>query len=258
MDGFPNRLYVYFKNTYLFTIHYKNFDFDLRKIVESHEGIIENFSFQFERQNDILIDVDIASKYPECNVHVQFEQPWLSNGLEFHNGQFFNHLSTLYFNIEIKCVGNETCNFVACKFNTVGDLKNWIKPNVPKNQILLFFNGIKMNNDEKEIGLYGINRPSKIIMAYRLGHETYFISQFVPNLGFAYQNDPSIKKDSSNEEDQNYKLICRVCMDKPARYTYTPCGHLCVCYACKEKIHSQTKKCPMCNNPYKNIIKTFF
>ena len=257
MDEFPNRLYVYFKNKYLFTIHYKKFDFDLEKIVESHEGIIENFSFQFERKNKILIDVDVASKYPECNVHVQYEQPWLSNGLEFHNVHSFN-FSSLYFNIEIRCVGNEIFNFVACKFNTVGDLKNWIKPNVPKNQILLFFNGIKMNNDNKEIGLYGINHPTKIIMAYRLGHETFFISQYVPNLGFSYQNDPSIQKDSSNEEEekehQNYKLICCSCLDRPAKYTFIPCGHLCVCYACKEKIHSQS--CDLHDKPRIEKLQT--
>eukprot|EP01084_Bolivina_argentea_P046538 85712_1 len=67
--------------------------------------------------------------------------------------------------------------------------------------------------------------------------------------------------DRKVDEDSNHILIrhaddkeeCVICMHNIKEYICTPCGHFCLCKECKDKI----KKCPLCQQKYKSIIKVF-
>ena len=54
---------------------------------------------------------------------------------------------------------------------------------------------------------------------------------------------------AANETDQ-----CAICYINKKRYVYIPCGHLCMCGECANKIEDV---CPICKIIVSNIIKTY-
>lgn len=61
----------------------------------------------------------------------------------------------------------------------------------------------------------------------------------------------------SSLEDENRqlkdKILCKVCMERDVEITFIPCGHLCVCEKCSRHV----KKCPMCRNHIRGLVKTY-
>lgn len=49
---------------------------------------------------------------------------------------------------------------------------------------------------------------------------------------------------------------CVVCMSKTKTMAVVPCGHKCCCLACKDTV-KQSKYCPICRGPIKEIIQIF-
>jgi hypothetical protein len=47
---------------------------------------------------------------------------------------------------------------------------------------------------------------------------------------------------------------CNICFMNKKNYACVPCGHLCMCGDCANKVDT---KCPMCNAEFTNIIKIF-
>lgn len=39
---------------------------------------------------------------------------------------------------------------------------------------------------------------------------------------------------------------CLVCMDAPKQFGFYPCGHVCVCSGCSQRLVEQSPKCPVC------------
>ena len=65
-------------------------------------------------------------------------------------------------------------------------------------------------------------------------------------------NSLNLKIDSPKSVQQNMlsernKRICKVCYEEESSFIYIPCGHLCICSTCKDKILNRSIKCPMCN-----------
>lgn len=49
--------------------------------------------------------------------------------------------------------------------------------------------------------------------------------------------------------------VCVVCLDQPRDTAISPCGHLCGCWYCLEKIqHSASPICPICRGPARSIV----
>jgi hypothetical protein len=50
------------------------------------------------------------------------------------------------------------------------------------------------------------------------------------------------------DEENNGKISneCNVCMSNPKDAAFIPCGHVCCCLLCAEKIIRGTRKCPIC------------
>jgi len=47
---------------------------------------------------------------------------------------------------------------------------------------------------------------------------------------------------------------CVVCYDKDYDVVLAPCGHLCLCGWCAQKIYNSTRECPMCRSHIDNIV----
>ena len=222
---FRNKLHVYREKKYLFTIHFNGWFWKLKNILNSQQGVVNNFSYQFEWKNEFFSNDDVKEGLvdlpPEYNVHVEYENLELTN-------------TSAFFVVEVKRLCKPSLGCVVRSTNTVGDLKKMCDAH--PDQIILTYNGIRMDNDDVKIGLYGINQPCKLNMIHRLGHADYHITR-------------------QKEFQMNGKLICCVCLDKPSRYMCSPCNHLCLCDSCKNGIGDT---CPICRTTYQKLIKVFY
>ena len=59
-------------------------------------------------------------------------------------------------------------------------------------------------------------------------------------------NPVNIKRDSE---------LCIVCMTKAADHLVLPCGHQCGCEDCLLEVKRNTNQCPICRNPFTDVIK---
>ena len=50
-----------------------------------------------------------------------------------------------------------------------------------------------------------------------------------------------------------YQKFCKICQKREADVVFLPCGHLCCCNNCCEKV----KKCPNCDTGIKKTIRTY-
>ena len=221
---FENKLHVYHKNKYLFTIHFNNWNFKIKDVVKSQQGNVNNFSFQFEWKNKFFSRYEMKD-YPEMNVHVQYENPGFANVLSF----------------PVKIRGPWEWKFsktFVCNTDTVGDLKK--KCSIHPEWLILMYRGIQMDNDDLPIGLYGINQPCDICkIEGGLGRPSYQITRQPPQTEFPMDG----------------KLTCCVCLDKPSRYMFSPCNHLCICDSCKDGIG---KECPICKGTWNGLVKVYY
>ena len=48
---------------------------------------------------------------------------------------------------------------------------------------------------------------------------------------------------------------CNICYINEKKYACVPCGHMCMCGICANKIND---KCPICKNTITDIIKIYF
>ncbi|KAJ1939023.1 hypothetical protein GGF37_004570, partial [Kickxella alabastrina] len=59
----------------------------------------------------------------------------------------------------------------------------------------------------------------------------------------------------SNGVDDN---LCKICWDASTNIVFTPCGHLCTCLECAEKIMKlDRRECPICRDYIKAYIRVF-
>ena len=49
--------------------------------------------------------------------------------------------------------------------------------------------------------------------------------------------------------------MCVVCLEEPNTHAMVPCGHLCVCAACSQKIGKTA--CPVCREPVQMVMKIY-
>jgi hypothetical protein len=82
--------------------------------------------------------------------------------------------------------------------------------------------------------------PTPPILSSPTPHPTTTVS---PSSSTLYQTDsPPAPTDSPKTYG-----ACSVCMVRGAVFTCVPCGHVCICYNCKEKLDdTQKKTCPIC------------
>ena len=49
------------------------------------------------------------------------------------------------------------------------------------------------------------------------------------------------------------KVLCMICMDNEKNVLIQGCNHYVICDKCENRLH--TKKCPLCQKSYSNVIK---
>ena len=48
---------------------------------------------------------------------------------------------------------------------------------------------------------------------------------------------------------------CVICLDNEVTIALQPCGHICACYGCSEKLQ---KECPICRTTFKTTLRIYF
>lgn len=73
-----------------------------------------------------------------------------------------------------------------------------------------------------------------------------------PSTESSTPSTPSDETFHSLNIDEDDK-ICIICFDKPKEYAIIPCGHLCTCAGCSEKL----RNCPVCRRPKQSVIRIY-
>ena len=59
-----------------------------------------------------------------------------------------------------------------------------------------------------------------------------------------------LKKENQQLKDQR---LCKICREKDRTVVFLPCGHMCSCEPCAERL----RKCPICNILIRATVKAF-
>ena len=95
---------------------------------------------------------------------------------------------------------------------------------------------------------------------YFYEHSTYYDHNRTVSCNICSYDEPDeIKKSISRPvspciETDDIDKQCNVCMINVKNYACIPCGHLCICGECSNKID---EKCPICNNKITSIVRIF-
>ena len=101
---------------------------------------------------------------------------------------------------------------------------------------------VKLDSSGKEVF---VENDDKSSINLNIPIETTNISDKNNNsLGVKIDSPKSVQQNILSERD---KGICKVCYEEKSSFIYIPCGHLCICCSCKDKILNRSIKCPLCN-----------
>ena len=51
---------------------------------------------------------------------------------------------------------------------------------------------------------------------------------------------------------------CRICWEATRTHVFIPCGHVCACQSCSQRVMANEKKCPFCNQRATMAVELFF
>lgn len=80
-----------------------------------------------------------------------------------------------------------------------------------------------------------------------------FLNETPPNTE-AFHEISNIQEIIDNNKEPRLEGTCVICLNERACYVFVPCGHLCSCEDCSNNL--MHRRCPMCNLPYNNCIRT--
>lgn len=67
--------------------------------------------------------------------------------------------------------------------------------------------------------------------------------RFLPRLSFAV---PMCLRRNTTKQSVHQFGGCILCLDAPRTHVFVPCGHMCACQSCSQKLMKKGHKCPMC------------
>jgi len=76
-----------------------------------------------------------------------------------------------------------------------------------------------------------------------------------PNSGPTHYNSDSSHPYMISKPIKILSVDCCICLDNCVNTVIVPCGHVCICEDCKQKI--KDNKCPICRQQITQIIKTY-
>lgn len=69
---------------------------------------------------------------------------------------------------------------------------------------------------------------------------------------------PAPAAEVQKEDGKPEVVQCTICMDRPSDSAVVPCGHMCGCHGCLEKIQvSALPHCPLCRGPVTSVIRIY-
>ncbi|CAE7289667.1 Mex3d [Symbiodinium sp. CCMP2592] len=80
------------------------------------------------------------------------------------------------------------------------------------------------------------------------------LSVVVHSMALAAEQDPP----EQSEQVKHPSRSCVWCRVEDAHHAMVPCGHLCYCHGCVQKLRGEWKeKCPVCRGYYSQILRVF-
>lgn len=77
-----------------------------------------------------------------------------------------------------------------------------------------------------------------------------------PSAPAASSSTPSA--DAAGADSFNESRQCCVCMDRERSAALLPCGHVCVCTECSERLRSRGQSCPICRSRIDTSVRLFY
>jgi len=77
---------------------------------------------------------------------------------------------------------------------------------------------------------------------------------FLPRLSFAV---PMCLRRKTTKRSEHQFGSCIVCLDAPRTHVFVPCGHMCACQSCSQKLMKKGQKCPMCRQTASMAMEVF-
>ena len=64
-------------------------------------------------------------------------------------------------------------------------------------------------------------------------------------------------KAKCNKAEEDNKDVCDVCLENKKTHAFNPCGHMCVCETCANKLIQSGSNCPICRADITSLLKIF-
>ena len=177
--------------------------------------------------------------FTKNNINVKITSSLL-NTAEIDIQDFDDNLCDNIFNCDI-C--KEDVNFTYTKISKCDQCNNFYcnKCGIFKKTYTVLFDNIDIDNDYDELK-FMCNNCLKTDKTINENNDEITIKS---KSFIKFESD--VKATSKDEE-------CAVCYTNKKIYACIPCGHLCLCYKCKNSIKD---KCPMCNEEFDEIFKIY-
>mmetsp|Transcript_17195 Transcript_17195/g.37303 ORF Transcript_17195/g.37303 Transcript_17195/m.37303 type:complete len:476 (-) Transcript_17195:246-1673(-) len=78
--------------------------------------------------------------------------------------------------------------------------------------------------------------------------------RFLPRLSLAVP--VCLRRKTTKRSEQQFGC-CIVCFDAPRTHVFVPCGHMCACQSCSQKLMKKGQKCPMCTQTASMAMEVF-
>ena len=82
----------------------------------------------------------------------------------------------------------------------------------------------------------------------------YSDCQYLNRMKGAFVKPVRVRFIVTHEETHEETHDCTICLTEKYNSVFVPCGHVCVCVKCAFSV----TKCPICRNPYTDILKIYF
>lgn len=128
----------------------------------------------------------------------------------------------------------------------VNHLKKWEKGTILKSKFLY--------NNKLRLYLVKLDSNSENVIVNDDDKSTISLNIPIETSNYLEKNNNSLclKINSPKSVQQNIffeknEIFCKICLEEESGFIYIPCGHLCICKNCKDKILNRSIKCPICN-----------
>eukprot|EP00347_Sterkiella_histriomuscorum_P003446 403364265 len=158
--------------------------------------------------------------------------------------------------------GNISINFNQCHFG-LGYIEQQNQYKINGNYIPIVFSIYYQQRGKQyaqlSYGEFTLNHKTKQITGIHI--EKQVIMYLWDGTKLRYQKGRNYKK--AGQDDDNLLIglieegedkVCLICLSEPRNTIIMPCGHLCVCSDCGDKLNQKNQNCPICRATISSLV----